>query len=99
MGVMLQAFYWDCPGIENREHEWWSFIKSSDLAARDVLIWDRPTEAVMFVENHGCCARQSDYQRQAASICFYTHPRRLSVRFLAGLFQLGSRPTRQSKRY
>ena len=28
MGVMLQAFYWDCPQAENREHEWWSFIKS-----------------------------------------------------------------------
>ena len=28
MGVMLQAFYWDCPGAENREHKWWTFIKS-----------------------------------------------------------------------
>jgi alpha-amylase len=28
MGVMLQAFYWDCPRAENREHQWWSFIKS-----------------------------------------------------------------------
>ena len=52
MGVMLQAFYWDCPRAENREHEWWSLIKSSDLAARDVLIWDPPTESVTFVENH-----------------------------------------------
>ena len=25
---MLQAFYWDCPQTENREHQWWSFIKS-----------------------------------------------------------------------
>ncbi len=23
MGVMLQAFYWDCPSLESREHEWW----------------------------------------------------------------------------
>src|SRR5881275_2667416 len=22
MGVMLQAFYWDCPKAENREHKW-----------------------------------------------------------------------------
>src|SRR4249920_304130 len=29
MGVMLQAFYWDCPQTENREHQWWSFIKSN----------------------------------------------------------------------
>src|SRR5256885_4323871 len=28
MGVMLQAFYWDCPTAENREHEWWVYIKS-----------------------------------------------------------------------
>ncbi len=28
MGVMLQAFYWDCPHSENREHQWWNFIKS-----------------------------------------------------------------------
>src|SRR5437667_7525562 len=28
MGVMLQAFYWDCPRAENREHQWWNFIKS-----------------------------------------------------------------------
>src|ERR1041384_7061877 len=28
MGVMLQAFYWDCPRMEAREHEWWPFIKS-----------------------------------------------------------------------
>ena len=29
MGVMLQAFYWDCPRAENCEHQWWSFIKSN----------------------------------------------------------------------
>jgi hypothetical protein len=28
MGVMLQAFYWDCPKAENCEHAWWKFIKS-----------------------------------------------------------------------
>jgi hypothetical protein len=28
MGVMLQASYWDCPQAENREHQWWIFIKS-----------------------------------------------------------------------
>jgi alpha-amylase len=28
MGVMLQAFYWDCPKSENREHQWWTLIKS-----------------------------------------------------------------------
>jgi alpha-amylase len=28
MGVMLQAFYWDCPKAEDREHQWWAFIES-----------------------------------------------------------------------
>jgi len=28
MGVMLQTFYWDSPKLENREHNWWTFIKS-----------------------------------------------------------------------
>lgn len=28
MGVMLQAFYWDCPVVENLEHEWWTEIKN-----------------------------------------------------------------------
>ena len=26
MGVMLQAFYWDCPRLENKEFEWWKYI-------------------------------------------------------------------------
>lgn len=26
MGVLMQAFYWDCPAIENRSGEWWNFI-------------------------------------------------------------------------
>ena len=28
MGVMFQAFYWDCPVVENLEHEWWIEIKN-----------------------------------------------------------------------
>ena len=28
MGVMLQAFYWDCPVLESREHQWWVEIKN-----------------------------------------------------------------------
>jgi alpha-amylase len=28
MGVMLQAFYWDCPRIAGREHEWWQLVRS-----------------------------------------------------------------------
>ena len=28
MGVMFQAFYWDCPSLESREHQWWVAVKS-----------------------------------------------------------------------
>ena len=28
MGVMMQAFYWDCPKHENKEFQWWPHIKS-----------------------------------------------------------------------
>jgi hypothetical protein len=28
MGVILQPFYWDSPKLENREHQWWAYIKS-----------------------------------------------------------------------
>ena len=34
MGVMLQGFYWDCPQTENREHQWWTFIKSTTACDR-----------------------------------------------------------------
>lgn len=27
MGVMMQAFYWDCPRLETKEFEWWDFLK------------------------------------------------------------------------
>ncbi|MDB5277648.1 MAG: glycosidase [Ferruginibacter sp.] len=34
MGVMMQAFYWDCPRLENKEFEWWNFIneKTAELS-------------------------------------------------------------------
>jgi alpha-amylase len=28
MGVMLQAFYWDCPRLEGREFQWWNTIRA-----------------------------------------------------------------------
>ncbi|MFH1334921.1 MAG: hypothetical protein ABII96_00230 [Candidatus Zixiibacteriota bacterium] len=27
MGVIMQAFYWDCPKTENKEYQWWSHNK------------------------------------------------------------------------
>lgn len=26
MGVLMQAFYWDCPREEQQEFAWWNFI-------------------------------------------------------------------------
>jgi alpha-amylase len=28
MGVMMQAFYWDCPKLEAQEYQWWNYIKN-----------------------------------------------------------------------
>jgi alpha-amylase len=27
MGVMLQTFYWDCPREDNKEFQWWNYIR------------------------------------------------------------------------
>ena len=35
MGVIMQAFYWDCPKLENKEFEWWGFIKEKIPALSD----------------------------------------------------------------
>ena len=26
MGVMMQAFFWDCPRADNREFQWWNYV-------------------------------------------------------------------------
>jgi alpha-amylase len=28
MGVLMQAFYWDCPRGDGREFDWWNYIRS-----------------------------------------------------------------------
>jgi alpha-amylase len=28
MGVMLQAFHWDCPAVDDQRHTWWNHVKS-----------------------------------------------------------------------
>ena len=28
MGVLFQAFYWNCPGEENQDGTWWNFVAS-----------------------------------------------------------------------
>jgi alpha-amylase len=28
MGIMMQAFYWDCPAIEGKPFQWWKHVES-----------------------------------------------------------------------
>ena len=28
MGVMMQAFYWDCPAIEGKAFQWWKHVET-----------------------------------------------------------------------
>ncbi|EPR42480.1 alpha amylase catalytic region [Desulfovibrio sp. X2] len=45
MGVMMQAFYWDCPQAENRVGGWWNYLhsKTADLARAGVTaLWLPP---------------------------------------------------------
>ena len=27
MGVMMQAFFWDCPRADNKDFQWWNYIR------------------------------------------------------------------------
>ena len=27
MGVMMQAFHWDCPRVDNRKFAWWTLVR------------------------------------------------------------------------
>ena len=36
MGVLMQAFYWDCPKKENQEFNWWNFVKEKIPALKNV---------------------------------------------------------------
>ncbi|MGZ9226877.1 MAG: alpha-amylase family glycosyl hydrolase, partial [Anaerolineales bacterium] len=29
MGVMMQAFFWDCPRVDNREFKWWEYVHAN----------------------------------------------------------------------
>jgi alpha-amylase len=36
MGVMMQAFYWDCPREENLEYQWWNALRVQIPALAEV---------------------------------------------------------------
>lgn len=38
MGVLMQAFYWDCPGVSNKQFRWWDAIRQEIPHLRSVGI-------------------------------------------------------------
>lgn len=36
MGVLMQAFYWDCPRLENQEFAWWNYVAVKVPSLRQV---------------------------------------------------------------
>src|ERR1051325_2755242 len=36
MGVLMQAFYWDCPKLENKEMGWWPFLQEQIKSLQSV---------------------------------------------------------------
>lgn len=36
MGVIMQAFYWDCPKAEKQEHTWWKFLREQIPALKQI---------------------------------------------------------------
>lgn len=45
MGVMMQAFYWDCPRVDNKEFSWWKYVQEqipSLIQVGFTMIWLPP---------------------------------------------------------
>lgn len=56
MGVLLQAFYWNCPVGETREGTWWSFVASRLQhlkAAGFTALWLPPAQKASVVQSMG----------------------------------------------
>jgi alpha-amylase len=34
MGVMMQAFHWNCPAVDGHEYQWWEFVRSQIAAIK-----------------------------------------------------------------
>lgn len=56
MGVMFQAFYWDCPALESREHQWWVEVKNRIPALKQAgftALWLPPVNKAASSESMG----------------------------------------------
>jgi alpha-amylase len=56
MGVIMQTFYWDCPVIESREHDWWLRIEEEVGALAAIgfsALWLPPAGKAASVKSMG----------------------------------------------
>jgi alpha-amylase len=56
MGVMLQAFYWDCPKLADCEHAWWDHVRAKlpELAAAGfTALWLPPASKAASARSMG----------------------------------------------
>ena len=56
MGVLLQAFYWNCPADETQDGTWWSFVASrlqQLKAAGFTALWLPPAQKASVVQSMG----------------------------------------------
>ncbi len=56
MGVLMQAFYWDCPRLEQKEHAWWNEVRArvpALAAAGFTSLWLPPVHKAASVTSMG----------------------------------------------
>jgi alpha-amylase len=53
MGVMMQGFYWDCPRHENKEYQWWVYLRGQIPALAEAgysMLWLPPVHKAASIE-------------------------------------------------
>jgi alpha-amylase len=56
MGVLMEAFYWNCPGISNKEYRWWNAVRQEIPTLRSAgitAIWLPPASKAKDVISMG----------------------------------------------
>lgn len=57
MGVIMQAFYWDCPKLEGREYAWWSYVTGKVALLRQAgfsALWLPAPDEASFLPGRLC---------------------------------------------